>query len=93
MDRHPATMTEQQWNYVMITNSLLHALVFDRTTYTLQKARESGEYTPRFERFKTAANYCLVQHSNLKDLILTHSEVLPAHRLTTIAIRRLWATM
>ena len=33
-------MTEMQWNYVMTTNSLLHGLAFNKTSFTLQVARE-----------------------------------------------------
>ncbi|KAF8635084.1 hypothetical protein AX17_004033, partial [Amanita inopinata Kibby_2008] len=37
---HPADMTGDDWNLVMLTNSLLHGLIFDPKTKTMVVARE-----------------------------------------------------
>ena len=39
----PTDMSEHDWNVVMLNNSLLHGMVFDPESKTLQPAREPGK--------------------------------------------------
>jgi len=43
LQRHPADMTADDWNLVMLTNSLLNGLIFDPKRKTLKIAREPGK--------------------------------------------------
>ena len=42
-EREPANMSEHDWNVVMLNNALLHGMVYDPESKTLQPAREPGK--------------------------------------------------
>jgi hypothetical protein len=39
---HSAEMSDKEWNYVMVMNSLLHGMFVDANPHSLQKARRPG---------------------------------------------------
>ena len=42
-EREPTDISEHDWNVVMLNNFLLHGIVFDPESKTLQPAREPGK--------------------------------------------------
>ena len=49
MERDPTDMSEHDWNVVLLNNSLLHGMVFDPESKTLQPARLPGESNLKHE--------------------------------------------
>ena len=43
LQREPADMSEHDWNVVMLNNSLLHGMVYDPESKSLQPARDPGK--------------------------------------------------